>query len=378
MSAAKAAGLTKVAKDIYTEGYYRAAYEIQRGQGIGRAFAHIDRNTIEQMLARPWAPDGKTFSERIWGSDRSQLQYQLETTLTQGMIRGEDYRNIIRDMAKALNASKAATSRLVMTESAFFAAASRKDCFEQLGVEQYEFLATLDLKTSKICQDLDGKVFAVEAYEIGVTAPPLHPHCRSTTVPYFGDALTQEEVRAARGEDGKTYYVPADMTYREWYEQYVGEEDTIALTQAEERAIMKYISSESYKINDKLRHGIPLTQRERETQDNLDKALMKVPRYQGKLNKSLQFIDDTAAEEFVNTLKVGQEHIFSEYFSTTKKGVYNSDGQVQIYIQNTKQGRDIAKYNENEQEVLYPRKSKFLVLNKRKVEGKYYILLEER
>ena len=78
-------------------------------------------------------------------------------------------------MKKALNSSAQATKRLVLTESAFVASASRKDCFEQLGVEKYQFLATLDLKTSVICQDMDGKVFERKDYQIGVTAPPYAP-----------------------------------------------------------------------------------------------------------------------------------------------------------------------------------------------------------
>ena len=217
LTAKKAEGLTKALKEIYKEGYYRTAYTMQ----INNPFAKIDENKIEKVLSRPWSPDGKNFSQRIWGSDRSNLIHQLNTRFTQGIIRGEAREKIIKDMKKALNSSAQATKRLVLTESAFVASASRKDCFEQLGVEKYQFLATLDLKTSVICQDMDGKVFERKDYQIGVTAPPMHPHCRSTTVPYFDDTLTQTEQRAARGEDGKTYYVPADMTYKQWYEKYV-------------------------------------------------------------------------------------------------------------------------------------------------------------
>ena len=221
LTAKKAEGLTMALKEIYKEGYYRTAYTMQ----INNPFAKIDENKIEKVLSRPWSPDGKNFSQRIWGSDRSNLIHQLNTRFTQGIIRGEAREKIIKDMKKALNSSAQATKRLVLTESAFVASASRKDCFEQLGVEKYQFLATLDLKTSVICQDMDGKVFERKDYQIGVTAPPMHPHCRSTTVPYFDDTLTQTEQRAARGEDGKTHYVPADMTYKQWYEKYVGADD---------------------------------------------------------------------------------------------------------------------------------------------------------
>ena len=46
-------------------------------------------------------------------------------------------------------------------------------------------------------------------------------NCRGCTCPYFNDEFTQDEERAARGADGKTYYVPADMTYNEWKDSFV-------------------------------------------------------------------------------------------------------------------------------------------------------------
>ena len=65
LEAIKEHGLTNTLKDIYKEGYYRTAYEIQRASGIGSAFSRIDETKINKVLAKPWAPDGKNFSERI-------------------------------------------------------------------------------------------------------------------------------------------------------------------------------------------------------------------------------------------------------------------------------------------------------------------------
>ena len=87
-----------------------------------------------------------------------------------------------------------------------------------LGVEQYEIVATLDSHTSDICRSLDGKHFPMKDYQPGVTAPPFHVYCRSTTVPYFDEQFDIGE-RAARDEEtGKTYYIPDDVNYQEWKE----------------------------------------------------------------------------------------------------------------------------------------------------------------
>ncbi len=221
LEAIKEHGLTNTLKDIYKEGYYRTAYEIQRASGIGSAFSRIDETKINKVLAKPWAPDGKNFSERIWGQDRTQLLYQLENRFSQGMIRGESPQKIIKDMQKALNSSEYATRRLVMTESAFFASASRKETYDKLEVKQYKILAVLDTKTSTICRDMDGKVFDVKDYQPGLNTNPFHANCRTTTTPYFNDKFAQHQERSARNENDKTYYVPTNMTYKEWYNKYV-------------------------------------------------------------------------------------------------------------------------------------------------------------
>ncbi len=221
LEAQKIKGITETLKNIYKEGYYRTAYEIQKGTGIGQAFSKIDENKIDKVLARAWAPDGKNFSERVWGTDRTQLIYQLQTRFTQGIIRGEGSQKIIKDMSKALYSSRKATERLVLTESAFVASASRKDTYENLGVKQYKVLATLDIKTSEMCRKLDGKVFDLKDYKIGLTANPFHPRCRSTTVPNIDSKYIQNQQRAARNKKGKTYYVPSDITYEQWHKTYV-------------------------------------------------------------------------------------------------------------------------------------------------------------
>ena len=83
-----------------------------------------------------------------------------------------------------------------MTEEAFFSSAAQKDCFTELDVEQFEIVATLDSHTSDICRGMDGKHFPMSEWKVGVTAPPFHVHCRSTTVPYFDDEFDAVGERA--------------------------------------------------------------------------------------------------------------------------------------------------------------------------------------
>lgn len=209
---------------VYSMGYMHTAFEIQKGFGVGHNFAMLNQTLIDRILNRPWSPDGKNFSDRIWGN-KQKLINELNTTLTQGIILGKDPQKIINGMSKRLNVSKTNAGRLVMTESAAFASRAQEDCFKELGVEEYEIVATLDSHTSEICQDMDGKVFKMSERQIGINAPPFHVYCRTTTVPYFNDEWSKNTERAARDENGDTYYVPENMTYKEWEKKFVKEHD---------------------------------------------------------------------------------------------------------------------------------------------------------
>lgn len=206
-------------RDVYKSGYYHTAFEIQKGIGIGWDFATLDEKAISKVINKPWAADGKNFSERIWGS-RQKLVNELHTELTRNIILGQDPKKAINNISKKMNVSKNVAGRLVMTEQAFFHSAAQKDCFAELDIEQYEIVATLDSHTSEICREMDGKHFPMSQWEVGATAPPFHVRCRSTTVPYFDDEFDSVGERAARGENGKTYYVPGNMTYKEWQKSF--------------------------------------------------------------------------------------------------------------------------------------------------------------
>lgn len=209
--------LDKVARDIYTDGYYRTAFEIAKGSGVSATFAALDTNKIDKVISKPWVADGSNFSKRIW-KKRSTLVNDLHTLLTQNIIKGESPDKVIKLIARRFDVTKHQAGRLIMTESAYFSSAAQMDSFKDVGVEKFEFVATLDTHTSDICQEMDGKVFKMSEREIGVNAPPLHCNCRSTTVPYFADLGGE---RASRDSKGKYKTVPADMTYKQWKESFV-------------------------------------------------------------------------------------------------------------------------------------------------------------
>lgn len=211
--------MKKALSDVYASGYYHTAYTVQQGFGLGWDIAGLDQAQIEKVLSKPWAVDGYNFSTRIWNS-KTKLIGEVHNELSKNLLTGADPQKAIDSLAKKMGTSKSNAGRLVMTEQAYFSSAAQKDCFNDLDVEEYEIVATLDSHTSDICRSLDGKVFKMSDYKPGATAPPFHVYCRSTTAPHFKDNFDAGE-RAARGADGKTYYVPDDVTYSEWKKAFV-------------------------------------------------------------------------------------------------------------------------------------------------------------
>ena len=213
-------GMTDYLHKAYREQYYQTAFEVAKGTGVGTNLTRLDERRMDVIIRHPWAQDGENFSSRIW-TNKDKLVRNLHTELTQNIIRGESPQKARDSLSRTMEVSRNQAGRLIMTESAAIASVAQKDCLKELGVERYEILATLDGQTSDICRDMDGKVFDMKDYKVGVTAPPFHPNCRSTTVPYFDDEFTEGEQRAARDGDEKTYYVPADLKYKDWERKFL-------------------------------------------------------------------------------------------------------------------------------------------------------------
>lgn len=226
--------------DIFESGYYHTAYELQKGFNIGWDIAGLDQSQIEKVLSKPWAVDGKNFSERIW-TNKQKLISELHGELTQNIMLGADPQKAIDSLAKKMNTSKQNAGRLIMTEEAYFSSAAQRDCFNELDVEQYEIVATLDSHTSDICRSLDGKHFPMKDFQAGVTAPPFHVYCRSTTVPYFDEDFGDIGERAARDEEtGKTYYIPDDMHYEDWKQTFVDGGDKSGFDMVDDGSALHY------------------------------------------------------------------------------------------------------------------------------------------
>ncbi len=225
-----------MARKIFADTYYHSLFEMQKGTNQGRVVGQLDERALDQMIAKPWAADGKSFSDRIVQS-KNQLIHEVHNELTRNCSLGQPPDDVIQHISKKFNISKSQAQRLVMTEEAYFHSAAQKEAFKDMGVEEYEIAATLDSSTSAICRSLDGKCFPMEEYAPGSTAPPFHPWCRTVTIPHVEDNLGNE--------NGDTDYIPDNMSYEDWEKKYVVEPVSDKALYEEYKGVLRELSPES-------------------------------------------------------------------------------------------------------------------------------------
>lgn len=201
------------------DSFHRSTFELQQQSGLAYHFNSPSEAEISSLLRSRW--EGGSFSSRIWNNTQS-LSQGLKTELLISLLSGRSDRETAEAIAKRFEAGKYNSRRLVRTESAFFHGQMELKSYEEADVEWYRFVAVLDLRTSSKCQHQDGKTYKVSEAVTGVTYPPLHPWCRSTTIASDDkEWLSKLERRARDPETGKNIFVPGDMTYKEWYAKYV-------------------------------------------------------------------------------------------------------------------------------------------------------------
>lgn len=201
--------------EIYDQAYYQAQYETQSRLGVVLEFDRPGTQGATKASQMNW--QGYMFSSSIW-NNKNKMVEELQRSVLRGFITGESLQKLSREMAKKLNTNYNNAFRVIRTETNRVANEARKQSLQSLGVKKYRYVATLDNRTSEICQELDGFEGPYAQAEAGVNFPPMHPNCRSTHIAVLdAEKLTE---RAAKDENGKRITVPATMTYKQWYEKY--------------------------------------------------------------------------------------------------------------------------------------------------------------
>lgn len=208
----------EVIKEIYEESYNRGMWlaDTQQGFHASTLYSSVNDKALETLIQLPF--DGASYSTRIW-KQQAHLIDSIKQDLVTMLVQGKHPRTLAGSMSKRFKTKKYEAYRLLHTEHAFVVEQANMQVYKDLGVEKYQYLATLDNRTCKVCGRLDGKKFDLKDCKVGVNYPPMHPLCRCTTLSVLDD--TEEHTRIARNRSNKNIHVPSTMTYEEWKKQFL-------------------------------------------------------------------------------------------------------------------------------------------------------------
>ena len=179
--------LTSIYRDTYTE--------VTKDLGIN---AIVSPEKIKTVLDKPWS--GSNFSQRLW-SNTDKLAQTVKQEIVNGMIQGINLQTMTKRVSERFEtAKKNDVERLLRTEVNYTLNQATLDGYKEAGIEKYEFSATLDSRTSQICSELHGEVFEIKKIAVGLNYPPMHPRCRSTTIPIIDYESLIKQGREEIGE----------------------------------------------------------------------------------------------------------------------------------------------------------------------------------
>ena len=219
--AGQSASLRRTLNEGYEDGYYRTMFNAQDQAKLGVSFTTPGKKTVEAASKEKWL--GQNYSDRIW-TNKNKLVEQLDQILSREFVRSKGPASVARTLSQKLDVSYNNAKRLARTEMNYISNKATMQAYTDNGIGEYEYVATLDARTSDICRELDGKTFPIKEASPGINWPPLHPNCRSTTIPYFEDddigKAADDRIARAKDGRGKSIKLGQDVSFFEWVEEY--------------------------------------------------------------------------------------------------------------------------------------------------------------
>lgn len=324
----------KTMREVYESSYHHAVYEAARMSGLDLQTGPIDEGALETILKKKWS--GQNYSERVWANTQK-VADALKEEFMIGALTGKTEKEMTDSINEQFLSGRNNARRLVRTESSYIHNEAHFQAYKDYGIEEYRFVATLDLRTSQICRERDGSVYRVNDKKIGVNAPPMHPWCRSTTIMNLDDETMHNLERFARDPvTGERMKVPADETYKEWYQRMVEKHGAEAINNSR-RNIINFSDDEEqfhrYRrvlgnelIPDTLEKFQKLKYNELDRWDDLKKKYRIVNQYENHTRYSMpaQKIFDLDEKAF----SVKRELFSSDYRTSGNFAIMELDGDT--------------------------------------------------
>lgn len=194
--------------NIIQSAYMQTVFDVTKGADYRAAFDLIPESRVKAILSTNWS--GQMFSERVWDNTNA-LADGLKHDMLVGIMAGKSEQHMADDIMNRCGVGAFEARRLVRTETTCVANMAELYGYKELDIDEYEFSACLDSRTSDLCRELDGKVFKRNSAQAGVNLPPMHPFCRSTTLPVLTSEEDLDKEFAELGDE-----IGADVDFDEW------------------------------------------------------------------------------------------------------------------------------------------------------------------
>lgn len=137
---------------------------------------------LDDVLVVRWGEDNLDWVERL-DAYRNKWITVISNDLKQSFLKRSDLDEVLDDIDDRFKSIEKILWKNYVSESTAMNSRIRQKIFKEMGVKKYRFYAREDERTCEQCGSLHGLVFPMSAFEVGVTASPIHPHCRCWEVP---------------------------------------------------------------------------------------------------------------------------------------------------------------------------------------------------
>ena len=152
-------------------------------QVIGKESAFFGTKIdVDKLLSRKWGLDDLYWLERL-EADVNLWRLTIAKDVKQMIHKEASLDDILIQLDKRFKSIDKVLKRLGLSESTAVGSLARQSIFKEIGISKYQFYAKEDERTCDECGALHGTIFPISAFEVGVTASPIHPWCRCWEVP---------------------------------------------------------------------------------------------------------------------------------------------------------------------------------------------------
>lgn len=178
------------------ENYLRSTAKYAYRKIMGGNSGVLNEPALKELINTPF--NGYNYSEQVWGNTDA-LAKDLREVLKRGFIRGASAREMASELAKKYNVARARAQTLIRTDGTAIVNRSAIKRYEESGLEFYRISVHMDNRTSQICKRInrENKLYRIDEFKTGVTAPPFHYNCRSAVIPDEDELNKKSEINKA-------------------------------------------------------------------------------------------------------------------------------------------------------------------------------------